>query len=345
MTAARFFHLCKPGFETLLGRELAPAGGRTLGTGPGWVWTEAAATGAWERLVQTGGLCFAHLTLLEPAELLDPTVNGMADRLEQFVASAFRGLRLEAAWPLLFEEAAVEGVAGRVKVVKSAFLKRMERKMARVFKLASGSLDPRRVDQEGLYVFFTEYGRAFAAPRFCFWGQRRMKDDPLAPSRSYLKVEEAYGILGREPAAGESVADLGAAPGGWSYSAAKRGARVVAVDNGPLKGGAANHAGIEHRCEDAFKFRPAPGRRFDWLFCDMIENPYRIMELLETWAGQGWCRHFVVNLKFGHHDPVVLLERLRKPQGPLARLGVRLKARQLHHDREEITLVGDVPAA
>ena len=53
-----------------------------------------------------------------------------------------------------------------------------------------------------------------------------MADNPAAPSRSYLKIEEAYGILGREPAQGETVADLGAAPGGWSFSAAKRGAKV-----------------------------------------------------------------------------------------------------------------------
>lgn len=344
MTSARLFHLCKPGFESLLVRELTPAGGRTAVTGPGWVLSERVDGGAWNRLAEGGGLCFAHVTLLDPAELLDLTVNGMADKLERHVASAFRGLRLDAAWPLLFEAAAVEGIAGRVKVVKTAFLKRMGRKMGRVFKLATGGLDPRRMENEGLYVFFTDYGQAFAAHRFRVWGQRRMKDDPQAPSRSYLKVEEAYGILGVEPAAGESVADLGAAPGGWSYSAAKRGARVVAVDNGPLKGGAADQARIEHRCEDAFTFRPPPGRRFDWLFCDMIENPYRILELLETWVDNGWCRRFVVNLKFGHHDPVALLERLRNPRGALLRHGVRVKARQLHHDREEITLVGDVPA-
>ena len=72
-----------------------------------------------------------------------------------------------------------------------------------------------------------DFDRAFASTEAFFNGQRRMADDPLAPSRSYLKAEEAYLILGQEPAAGETVADLGAAPGGWSYSAARRGARGV----------------------------------------------------------------------------------------------------------------------
>lgn len=86
-----------------------------------------------------------------------------------------------------------------------------------------------------------------------------MADDDAAPSRSYLKVEEAYIVLGREPQAGETVVDLGAAPGGWSYSAAKRGATVVAIDNGPLKGGAFGNQLITHRLEDAFKFQPPAG--------------------------------------------------------------------------------------
>src|SRR5205085_3415482 len=99
-------------------------------------------------------------------------------------------------------------------------------------------------------------GRAFIAREAFVHGPRRMADDDLAPSRSYLKVEEAYVVLGREPQPGETVCDLGAAPGGWSYSAAKRGAQVIAIDNGPLKGGALDRPLIEHRREDAFKFSP-----------------------------------------------------------------------------------------
>ena len=161
-----------------------------------------------------------------------------------------------------------------------------------------------------------------------------MADDPQAPSRSYLKVEEAYGILGREPAAGETVADLGAAPGGWSYSAARRGAIVTAVDNGPLKAGAI-HPGVTHLTEDAFKFRPDPA--VDWLFCDMVEDPERILALTERWLAEGWCRGFIVNLKFGRHDPLRLLDLAQV----LRRRGPSLRARHLFHDREELTLVGE----
>ncbi|MDE2490233.1 MAG: rRNA methyltransferase, partial [Elusimicrobia bacterium] len=210
---------------------------------------------------------------------------------------------------------------------------RLRAKMSRVAKLAvRGRPAPGRA--RGLFVYAADFERLFAAREGFFRGPRRMADDPQAPSRSYLKAEEAYAVLGREPAPGETVADLGAAPGGWSYSAARRGARVIAVDNGPMKGGG-RHPGIVHRAEDAFKF--APEAPVDWLFCDMVEDPERVAALLEGWLSRGWCRRFVVNLKFARRDPLPLLRRARG----LGRLCADLKVRHLYHDREEITLVGE----
>lgn len=130
------------------------------------------------------------------------------------------------------------------------------------------------------------------------------------------------------------MADLGAAPGGWSYSAARRGALVTAVDNGPLKG-AGLHPGVTRRAEDAFKFRPESP--VDWLFCDMLSDPERIIALTDRWLAEGWCRRLIVNLKFGRRDPLRLLEQA----GVLRRRCAFLKARHLFHDREELTLAAE----
>jgi 23S rRNA (cytidine2498-2'-O)-methyltransferase len=155
-------------------------------------------------------------------------------------------------------------------------------------------------------------------------------------------VEEAYIVLGREPQPAETVCDLGAAPGGWSYSAAKRGAHVTAIDNGPLKGGALGHPLITHRTEDAFKFAPATGGTFDWLFCDLVEEPHHVLQnIVAPWLAHGWCRRFVINLKFGHVDPLGLLAELRAPGSPLATHATNLRIRHLYHDREEFTVVGE----
>ncbi len=321
-----------------------------LETGPGWV-RVAAASGAPEPVAAQAGaegrpwfpssLVFAHLQLDAPVEIRADSVNALADRVAEDFFEAVRGERIEVAWPCIWRGPAGEvGLGRRISAVESAFGIRLKRRLARVAKLARPDL-PRGVGPvHGLFVFFADFGRLFVSRAAFVQGQQRMADDELAPSRSYLKVEEAYIVLGREPQAGETVCDLGAAPGGWAYSAARRGAQVVAVDNGPLKGGADGHPRIDHRREDAFGFTPGPGG-FDWLFCDLVEEPHHVLQhLVEPWLAQSWCRRFVVNLKFGRVDPIALLRELESPVSPLTRHAAGLRIRHLYHDREEFTVVG-----
>lgn len=365
---------CQSGFEALLARELAELHGCAVTEqGPGWVRSDRTSGGRdvpaphddaiapgipWHEAVQRTqapdpgtpatanapaipGLAFAHLTLLEPVELRGDSVNALANRIATFFLERLRGERIDASWPSIWlGPQDIVGLGRRISSVEAAFAGQFRKKLARVAKLAAPDL-PRQVrPTRGLFVFFTDFSRAFVAREAYVHGPRRMADDALAPSRSYLKVEEAYGLLGREPAAGETVCDLGAAPGGWSYSAAKRGARVVAVDNGPLKGGALDHPNIEHRREDAFRFRPT-GRPFDWLFCDLVEEPHHVLrDIVTPWLSHPWCRRFVVNLKFGRVDPIALLRELQAPGSPFAApSGAHI--RHLYHDREEFTVVGE----
>jgi 23S rRNA (cytidine2498-2'-O)-methyltransferase len=326
--------LCQAGYEALLAREVTE-GGRVIEQGPGWV----LAGGA--RPVES---VFAHLTLVDPVEVKGDSVNALAQKVADFFLASLRGERIEAAWPCIWQgPAEIVGLGRRITSVEAAFGEILKKKLARIAKLAAFELPRGAGPARGLLVYFTDFGRAFVARNGLAHGQRRMADDDLAPSRSYLKIEEAYIVLGREPQAGETVVDLGAAPGGWSYSAAKRGARVIAIDNGPLKGGALNHPLIEHRLEDAFKFAPPAGVTYDWLFCDMVEEPHNVLRnIIEPWLGQHWCRRFVINLKFGRVDPLAFVRELRAPDSPLLKHAPGTRIRQLYHDREEFTLVGEV---
>ncbi|PTX95578.1 SAM-dependent methyltransferase [Opitutus sp. ER46] len=334
---------CQAGFEALLARELTELHGRTVTeNGPGWIrLAEPAGAPTAIDAPLLPSLAFAHLSLVSPVEFRGESVNALASQISGHFLETLRGERIEAAWPSVwFGPHELVGLGRRISAVESTFIEQLKKRLARVAKLASPDL-PRRVGPvRGLFVHFVDFGRVFVARAAYVHGPRRMADDPLAPSRSYLKVEEAYVVLGREPTTGESVCDLGAAPGGWSYSAAKRGARVVAVDNGPLKGGALDHPLIEHRREDAFHFAPPAGQPFDWLFCDLVEDPHHVRQnILQPWLARGWCRQFVVNLKFGRVDPIGLLRELRAAQ---ADTGLRIH--HLYHDREEFTLVGQAPA-
>ena len=329
--------LCQHGYESLLERELGGAGLPVTGKGPGWV---LSAEG------DPTGLAFPHLTLKAPHEFKGESVNALAAQLAEFFLESLRGEKIDASWSCVFQTVPeVVGLGRRASAVEKAFGELLKKKLSRIARLATPDLPRGAGKERGLFVFFADFGRVFAAREAWLGGQRRMADDDAAPSRSYLKVEEAYIVLGREPAADETVVDLGAAPGGWSYSAAKRGARVIAVDNGPLKGGALNHPLIEHRLEDAFKFSPPPGVAYDWLFCDLVEEPHHVMQnIAGPWLARGWCRRFVINLKFGHVDSLALLREITAAESPFAQHATNLRIRHLYHDREEFTVVGDMRA-
>ena len=120
---------------------------------------------------------------------------------------------------------------------------------------------------------------------------------------------------------------------------------MIAVDNGPLKGGALGHPLIEHRLGDAFHFNFEENVAYDWMFCDLLEEPHHVMKnLVEPWLARGWCRRFVFNLKFGHVDSVALLRELHAADSPLSRYAPGFLVRHLYHDREEFTVVGVVQA-
>lgn len=336
--------ICQAGFETLLARELSERHGiAATEQGPGWVAGAAEHSSA---DTNAPDLAFAHLALLAPIEVRGDSVNALAGRVAEYFLTSLRGERIDAAWPCVWlGPQEIVGLGRRVGAVEAAFGELLRRKLSRVARLATadGARPIAAAPRRGLFVYFVDFGRAWVAREAVAYGQRRMADDDLAPSRSYLKVEEAYGLLGREPSDGESVCDLGAAPGGWSYSAAKRGARVVAVDNGPLKGGALHHPLIEHRLEDAFRFRPRPGETFDWLFCDLVDDPERVLaHLAVPWLTQRWCRRFVINLKFGRVEPLALLRELQAPASVFVTLAPGFRVRHLYHDREEFTVAGEV---
>lgn len=328
--------VCQAGFENLLARELTAGGARISAQGPGWVRAESAPA----------ELAFAHWTIDGESPVQGDSVNALAQQIADSFLQSLQGKKVTEPWPCLFAgPAELVGLGRRIGSVEAAFFERLKKRIARVAKLAVPDL-PRGVGAaRGLAVWFTDFGAAVVGRDLRANGPRRMADDDLAPSRSYLKVEEAYVVLGREPATGESVVDLGAAPGGWSYSAAKRGAHVIAIDNGPLKGGALDHPQIEHRREDAFRYAPTAGTPCDWLFCDMVEEPHHVLRhIVEPWLERGWCRRFVVNLKFGRVDPIALLQELRAPGSILQRRAPGVRIRHLYHDREEFTLTGEVQA-
>lgn len=159
--------------------------------------------------------------------------------------------------------------------------------------------------------------------------------DKAAPSRAFAKLVEALARVGRSPAAGEHVVDLGASPGGWSYVALQHGARVTAVDRSPLREDLMRHPAVTFVKGDAFQYHPVT--TVDWLICDVIAAPSRTAALLLDWLRRGEARHFVVTLKLrGDEDPA-LLDGLRRS---LSALGVDWNMTHLCANKGEVCVYG-----
>lgn len=162
-------------------------------------------------------------------------------------------------------------------------------------------------------------------------------EDRQAPSRAFAKVHEAEAHSGLWIAKGETCVDLGASPGGWTWVAVERGARVVAVDRSPLRDDLMREPYVEFVRGDAFRHRPP--KRVDWLLCDVIAFPQKTLELLRTWLVERLCRRFLVTIKFRGDDEHPLLEAfktlLEAHAGPYL-------IRRLRANKNEATIIGQV---
>jgi 23S rRNA (cytidine2498-2'-O)-methyltransferase len=212
--------------------------------------------------------------------------------------------------------------------------------------LLSVSEDPTRTRLHVCFIAGDHALVACADPRDSSpWplGIPRLRLHAEAPSRSALKLEEALLVL-LDPAQragllqpGMRAADLGAAPGGWSWVLARQGLRVTAIDNGPLRPQVLDGGRVEHLRADGFGWQPS--QPLDWMVCDMVEQPRRVAARMATWLREGWCRHAIFNLKLPMKkrwaETRLCLDLFaQQAQQPLI-----IRARQLYHDREEITVL------
>lgn len=204
-------------------------------------------------------------------------------------------------------------------------------------------------DQDYLQICFTSASQVYIGylPKGHNWpgGIPRLKIPDSAPSRSYLKLEEAFvrfiGTRRSDYLQPQMTAtDLGAAPGGWSWLLIQNHLKVTAVDNGPLDESLHNSGLCQHIMRDAFRYDP--GHPNDWLVCDIVEKPMRVMDLINHWLEHRWCKYTIFNLKlpmqkrykFIEQEVIPWLDTLLQDQ-----LITRWKAKHLYHDRHEVTLM------
>lgn len=204
-----------------------------------------------------------------------------------------------------------------------------------------------------VHVFFIASGCCYVGFSYSnnnspfFMGIPRLKFPADAPSRSTLKLEEAFHVFvpadewEERLASGMRAVDLGACPGGWTYQLVQRSMMVEAVDNGTMAQSLMDTGQVVHRREDGFRFQPTHATTNYWVVCDMVEKPWRIAMLMADWLINGWCREAIFNLKLPmkkrYEEVSHCLEEIDKRLKENG-INAQIQARQLYHDREEVTV-------
>ncbi|WP_043532493.1 23S rRNA (cytidine(2498)-2'-O)-methyltransferase RlmM [Litchfieldella xinjiangensis] len=340
---------CRPGFERDLAEELGDKAavmgwqGSTAYTPDcGFVRyvleSDQGANGL-HRDIPLEQLVFARQSLVALPVLAElPRDDRLTSIVEQVVAS---GWSFESVWqetPDTNDGKALSGLA-----------KALDRPLTSLLKKA-GALR-RKAGKRRLHLFWSQgdcvqLGMSFPGNRSEHpGGILRLRAPREAPSRSTLKLEEAWHVFvprdewEQRLAEGMQAADLGAAPGGWTYQLVRKGLYVHAIDNGPMDKGMMATGQVEHLHEDGFVWEP-PGR-LDWLVCDIVDKPMRVVSMVERWLVRRWCREAVFNLKLPMkqrwREVERCLERLQT-QLDAARVAAEIRCKHLYHDREEVTV-------
>ncbi len=204
-------------------------------------------------------------------------------------------------------------------------------------------------DEKYLQLCFTSASQVYIGylPKGHHWagGIPRLKIPDSAPSRSYLKLEEAFvRFIGSERShylrPQMTATDLGSAPGGWSWLLIQNHLKVSAVDNGPMDRNLLDSGLCEHIIADAFRYNPKYPN--DWLICDIVDKPLRVMDLINHWIENRWCKYTIFNLKLPMQQRFKFIESKVFPwiESLLNdQLITRWKAKHLYHDRHEVTFM------
>ncbi|GED23520.1 23S rRNA (cytidine(2498)-2'-O)-methyltransferase RlmM [Halomonas sabkhae] len=339
---------CRPGFEADLAAEVMEKAEHSGFAGSPYCQQDAGhvrfvmppgePANALHRALPLAALVFARQSLVA----LPPLQLDRSDRLSAIIEQVRdSGWSAESVWQETPDTNEAKALAGLIKSLKRPLEGQLRK--AGVLRRKAGGRRLHLLWSDGDRV---QLGMSFPGNRSeQLGGIRRLRSPSRAPSRSTLKLEEAWHEF--VPAAqwaarlsdGMQAADLGAAPGGWTWQLVQRGMQVFAIDNGPMNADLMATGLVEHLREDGFVWTPPA--RLDWLVCDIVDKPSRVISMVERWLIHRWCREAVFNLKLPMKQRwQTVSDGLARLSASLERAGVKaeLSCRHLYHDREEVTV-------
>jgi 23S rRNA (cytidine2498-2'-O)-methyltransferase len=156
-----------------------------------------------------------------------------------------------------------------------------------------------------------------------------VEDRTGPPNRAYLKLWESLARLRRTPQPGERCLDLGASPGGWTWSLAQFGAEVFAIDRSPLDPKVDAMSNVTFQAGSAFAIDPRAYGHVDWLCSDIIGYPDKILRMVNNWYDA--ADTIICTIKFqGETDHDAAAQFAALPGG---------RVMHLFHNKHELTFI------
>jgi 23S rRNA (cytidine2498-2'-O)-methyltransferase len=131
-------------------------------------------------------------------------------------------------------------------------------------------------------------------------GRIRFNEDRTGPpSRAYLKLQEALTLSGITLTPSDTVLDLGASPGGWSYVAAQAGAQVQMMDrSSPDERLFKRFMHLSFRRGNGLKPPREALASATVLLSDMACEPVKLLDAVTAWLTLPNLRAMICTLKF-----------------------------------------------
>ncbi|MBP1155484.1 SAM-dependent methyltransferase [Paenibacillus sp. PvR148] len=192
-----------------------------------------------------------------------------------------------------------------------------------------------------LSLFFTKdtvyYGLSRPQDNLSDWsgGAVRFRKEEGQVSRAKFKLLEAEQAFGLDFTQYRSALDIGAAPGGWTSLLLERGLKVTAVDPAKLDAGLLRNRNLTYHPKKADEVVFAAGA-FDLLVCDMSWSHRQMAKLvrglLYALKPGGTA---IITVKLMNKKAFQTIREVIQDLSPELELQ---KAKQLFHNREELTL-------
>ncbi len=162
-----------------------------------------------------------------------------------------------------------------------------------------------------------------------------------APSRAWLKLEEAAALFDIPFRAGQRAVEIGSAPGGAAYALLERGLHVVGIDPNEMDARIAVHPKFAHMKMTSMNVDVAALEHYDWLLLDVNVPPRTALRgALPLVRANASLAGFVFTLKMKDASLASEIDdwlaRIRAAAGQ----SFSLQSRQLWSNGSEICVVG-----